>query len=267
MTIDFNCTPAWDQLLEVEQDANRCIWTDAPVEVLWPEPEALAALPYRSKKVLTGPVRLVRFPAADLCACCGTHVRSAGQVGLVKLLSCQKFRDGVRIELLCGQRAWRYLAQVWAQNQEISHALSARPLETAAAVARAQTELTGLRYQAVALENRLFAAMAEQFRGAGDVLLFQPELAPDALRRLAVAVSETCGGRCAAFSEADSGYPYAVAQQGAELGAFARAMNAALRGRGGGKGGLVQGSVQAGWPEIEAFFETLRSGEETEHAH
>ena len=38
-----------------------------------------------------------QWPGADCCACCGTHVRSSGQVGMVKLISCQKFRDGVRI--------------------------------------------------------------------------------------------------------------------------------------------------------------------------
>ena len=45
-------------------------------------------------------MRLTGFPGADLCACCGTHVMRSGEVGLVKFLSCQKFRDGVRLELL-----------------------------------------------------------------------------------------------------------------------------------------------------------------------
>ena len=67
--------------------------------------------PYRSKKALTGTVRLTEFPGADLCACCGTHVSGSGQVGLVKFLSCQKLREGVRLELVCGGRAMAHLCR------------------------------------------------------------------------------------------------------------------------------------------------------------
>jgi alanyl-tRNA synthetase len=259
VTIDFNRELTWDQLLEVERDANAHIWADAPVEILWPDTDALAALHYRSKKALEGPVRIVRFPGADTCACCGTHVHSTGQVGLVKLLSCQKFRDGVRIELLCGGRALRYLSLIWEQNQAVSHALSAKPLQTAEAVARMQSELAEAKCRTVGLENQLFETTADGLRGAGDVLLFQEELSSDALRRLAVTVSGVCGGFCAVFSGADGSYKYAVSQPDAELSDLARALNAALQGRGGGRGGLIQGSVKADPREIGVFFETLKN--------
>ena len=92
----------WEQVLEVEDRANRYIWENHLFRAYYPTPEELAVLPYRSKKALEGPVRLTEFPGADLCACCGTHVAASGQVGSVKFLSCQKLRDGVRLELLCG---------------------------------------------------------------------------------------------------------------------------------------------------------------------
>ena len=43
-------------------------------------PEELQKIPYRSKKELTGEVRLVEFPQADICACCGTHVERTGGI-------------------------------------------------------------------------------------------------------------------------------------------------------------------------------------------
>ena len=110
VTIDYNAPITWEQALEVERRANAYIWADHPIRIWYPSAEELAALPYRSKKELTGAVRITEFPGADRCACCGTHVSSSGQVGLLKLLSCQKFRDGVRLELLCGQRALDCLA-------------------------------------------------------------------------------------------------------------------------------------------------------------
>ena len=89
VTIDFNAALTAEDVAEIEALANQYIWEDHPVEAGWPDSEALAALPYRSKKALEGPVRIVTWPGADCCACCRTHVRRSGQAGLVKLLSCQ----------------------------------------------------------------------------------------------------------------------------------------------------------------------------------
>ena len=107
VTIDYNADISWAQAMAAEQRANETIWADTPVKILFPTPEELETIHYRSKKELSGQVRIVAFPGADCCACCGTHVLSAGQVGIIKILSCQKFRSGVRMEILCGKRAWQ----------------------------------------------------------------------------------------------------------------------------------------------------------------
>ena len=258
ITIDLNVMVTEEQLRELEAAANRYIWEDHPISITFPSPEELEALTYRSKKALTGRVRIVSFPGADTCACCGTHVSTSGQVGMVKLLSVQKFREGVRIELVCGGRALRYMNQIFDQNHRISNLLSAKPFETARAVERMQEENTALKTRLQALEDRQFAALAEQYAGTGDLLLFQPDLSPDALRRLCDAVSKACGGRCALFSGSEEeGYKYAIAQTGGDLKELTKALNASLNGRGGGKPGFVQGSVQAGRAAIEAFFAAL----------
>ena len=202
-TIDFNCDMALEEALEIEAAANRYITEDHPLEVLYPTAEELPGIPYRSKKELTGQVRLTRFPGADLCACCGTHVRSSSQVGLVKLISCQKFRSGVRLELLCGNRAAQYLSTLWLQNLQVSQALSAKPTETGAAALRLKEELAASKTRCGELESQLFALRAEEYRDAGNVLLFEPALSPDSLRRLTVAIGEVCGGRCTVFAGQD----------------------------------------------------------------
>ena len=190
-----------------------------------------------------------------MCACCGTHVSSAGQVGLIKLISCQKFRSGVRIELVCGGRAYRYLSKVWEQNHQISNQISVKMLETAAGVQRLLEENQTLKSRILTMEETRFAALAQQYQGAGDVLLFENGLSPDGLRRLADAVLNTCGGRCACFSGQDGqGYQYAIGQRDGNLRSFVKELNQALQGRGGGKPDFVQGAVQADQSAIQAFF-------------
>ena len=255
ITIDFDVELTWTQAEELEAAANRYIWEDHPVQITYPTREELEHLQYRSKKAIEGQVRIVSFPGADTCACCGTHVSSSGQVGLVKLLSCQKFRSGVRIELLCGSRALTYLSKAWEQNHRVSQLPSAKLMETAAAVERLLEENQALKSRLHTLEDARFAALAQQYRDAGDVLLFEEGLSPDALRRLTGAVQEAAGGRCACFSGEDGlGYKYAAGLPGGDLRPFVKELNQALRGRGGGKPEFVQGSVSASRAEIEKFF-------------
>ena len=261
VTIDFNYALTEEEMRAVEAEANRYIWENHSLEILWPAPAELETLEYRSKKALDGPVRITRFPGADCCACCGTHVAFSGEVGLVKLLSRHRFRDGVRIEMVCGGRALARFGQVAAQNDEISALLSAKPLETAAAVRRLSEENQALRYRLGGLEMQAFARMAEALRDAGDVVLFEEGLSADGVRRLAAAVLETCGGICAVFSGADGDYKYALGVRTGDLREMVRALNEALHGRGGGKPGFAQGSVHAGRAEIEAFFKHLGKGQ------
>ena len=85
----------------------------------------------------------------------------------------------------------------------------------------------------------------------------EPDMAPDAVRRLCAAVLDTCGGRCAVFAGTEGAYKYAVGEHGGDLRQLTKALNAALNGRGGGKPDFVQGSVAAGEAEIRKFFADL----------
>ena len=254
ITIDYSGEITPQELKEIELAANEAIWANRKTEIFYPDARTLSSLPYRSKKELTGAVRIVRFPDLDTCACCGLHVAMTGEIGLVKLLSVTRFHAGSRMELLCGDRALRYLNAVYAQNREISALLSAKPLQTASAVKRQAEELGAAQYRCGQLENELFARKAAALSGKGDVLLFEAPMQSASVRRLADAVLTVCGGRCAVFAGEDGGYQYAIGTQQGDLRELCRAMNAALCGRGGGKPCFVQGSVSATRSEIESFF-------------
>ena len=258
VTIDFNADIPWEELLEIEGQANRYIQQDHPIDIQFHRGAELDAIDYRSKKPLEGDVRIVAFPGADCCACCGTHVLRSGQVGLVKFLSVQKFREGVRIELLCGQRALDYLSRTWEQAKAIGQHLSVKPVDAAAAVERLEGELSALKMRCAGLEEAVFAGIAAEQAGKGNVLLFQPPMKPDSVRKLADAVSKACGGLAAVFAGEGSHYAYALGRaDGQDISAAVKALNGALHGRGGGRNGFAQGSVEAAQSAIEAFFKEV----------
>jgi len=259
VTIDFSGPITDEQLREIERKANEKVWENLPYVVSWPSKEELGTIPYRSKKELTGAVRIVTVPGVDICACCGTHVSATGEVGLIKIFSSQKFHEGVRLELLCGRRAYEHASALIEQNRENSGLLSAKPLETSEAVRRLLSEHAACKMHAAQLETAVFRAKAESVRGAGDCLVFEPALDAEGVRKLADAVTAVCGGIAAVFSGADGeGYKYAVGQENGDVRAFVKDMNAALSGRGGGKPFFAQGSVQADRAQIEAFWKGRR---------
>ena len=67
-----------------------------------PAPEELEQLTYRTKRALPWPVRIVEVPGYDICACCGTHVKATGEIGLIKLMTAVPCRGGTRIEMAAG---------------------------------------------------------------------------------------------------------------------------------------------------------------------
>ena len=256
ITIDFDKEIPPEDLPLIEQAVNEAIWKNMEVKCWYPSPEELPHVFYRTKKELPWPVRIVQVGDVDSCACCGVHVARTGEVGLVKLFSCIKFRSGSRIEMLCGNRALSYLNKVWQQNARVSHAFSAKALETGEAAEKMNDTLNQLKYRITGLENRVFEAIASGCKGRS--LVFEPGLDSAAVRRLADQIAQSCGDLAAVFSGTDEGgYAYALVHHGGELKDLCKAMNQALEGRGGGRGGFCQGSVKATRSRITAFFEEL----------
>ena len=256
ITIDFSGILSEEQMAEIEEQVNLKIWEDAPVEIFYPSREELDTLDYRSKKELTGQVRIVRFPGADTCACCGTHVTHTGEIGMVKLLSVVRFREGVRMEMISGKRVLDYLNMVNEQNHQISVKLSAKMDKTAQAVDRLWEENFALKGRIHSMEEEMFSSEAKKWEGHGSVLLFKEGLEADSVRKLTDAVMQTCEGCCAVFSKnPDGSYKYAMGEINGDLRQFTKEMNEALNVRGGGKPFFVQGSVQADEEKIRKFFE------------
>ena len=255
VTIDFDGPIPAADLARIELEANRAVWANRALHIWYPSEEELPTVGYRSKRALPWPVRVVEVPGYDKCACCGTHVAMTGEIGIIKLFSCVKFHEGVRIEMACGGRALRYLTAAYEQNRQVSQAFSAKILETGEAARRMNEQLAAEKFRAAGLQKQVFASVAEGCRDTGNILRFENDLAPAQVRELCDAIGQVCGGMAAVFSGSDeAGYSYCLMERGGDLRSFNKAMTAALNGRGGGKPEYQQGSVKADRTVIEAFF-------------
>ena len=241
-------------LREAELAANRIVWQNVPVLITYPTREELTRMTYRSKKEIEGQVRIVTIPGADVCACCGTHTAATGAVGQIKILAAENYKGGVRLSIVCGERAL-LAAQAMRQRQaDIGALLSAKPSETAHAVHRVYDEYTALKFAHFGLCSELFDALAAQVAPGADAIRIVPGLDPDGLHRLAARLSEATTGLCAALTANEKGTGYCLAQAGGDVRALTKVLNTALNGRGGGKPGICQGSCAAAPEQVETFL-------------
>jgi len=255
MTIDLDGEIPEEGLREIERRANEIVWENVPIWTDTYTQEEAAKIAYRSKKDLEGSIRVVSIPGADVCACCGTHVAQTGEIGLIKILSHERFKGGVRMEMMCGRWAYQYIDRICRQNHEVSVHLSSPMEETGGAAKRLVEENRQLKGRLIEQLYQRIDQKAEELAGAGDILLFVPGGDSVAAQKLTAKVMETCRGAVFSFAGSDQdGYKYAAGLLNGDLKALIREMNAALNGRGGGKPFFQQGSVTASGEQIEAFL-------------
>lgn len=131
VTVDFDGELSEEELSELETAVNDVIRKNLPIEEKYVEERGSEeaeseksskqlteevqngsfereqkTVEFRQKKALSGAIRVVSIPGVDSCACCGTHVKRTGEIGLFKVLSFERHRGGTRVFLLSGELAF-----------------------------------------------------------------------------------------------------------------------------------------------------------------
>ena len=255
VTLDFDGVIEREELRRIEYLANVAVAENVAVTAEYPDPALLPEMEYRSKLELTENVRIVTIEGYDCCACCAPHVKRTGEIGMIKLLDYIHYKGGIRIHMQCGLDAWDDYNEKYDNVAAIAASLSVKQQDAAMGVARLQEALAQQKQTITALKKELVQAKLQAIpAGEAGILLFEPTLDMDGLRAMAEGTAAVRGGISIVFSGSDkTGYQYAAAAKNADLRSFAKEMNAALSGRGGGSPLMVQGSVKASEKEICAW--------------
>ena len=261
MTVDFDGVLSREQLSEVERVANKAVWENVPIKAYYPQENELKSLKYRSKLELTENVRLVEIEGYDLCACCAPHVKKTGEIGLIKILDFFKNKGGVRIFIKCGTDALDDYNGKYFNVFKISNLLSVKQNEASEAVDRLNDENRELKFKISDLKKRLIAEKAKNFAPDTDkTAAFEENLDIKELQLFADALYKKCKGIRGVFSGEDGNYSFAICGEETSLDLFFKSFKERFSVRGGGRNGMVQGTITAEKMEIEQFFYNTRDG-------
>ena len=259
MTVDFDLPLTDDDIAQIEERANEVVYTDVPIHAETYSGDALADIEYRSKKEFKNNVRIVTIEGVDCCACCAPHVSHTGEIGIIKILSRISHRGGVRITLIAGQEAYHDYCDKYRQTLRIASLLAARHSETDLAVEALIAQNRELKNAVYAQKKRYCAAVVErQEAQSGNAVMFAYGCYMDELCEISFGMLEKCGGVSVACAGNDEeGYTYVATCRGVVMNRYAKQINAALNGRGGGRDEMIRGSFRAAKEEINRFFETF----------
>ena len=264
-TIDLDRAPlSSDDLNAVESLANAVIFENRPVSARWVPDEEVASLPLRKSLAHEGPARVVEVPGFDCSACGGTHVRAAGEIGLIKLTRIERRGAETRIEFLCGGRA---LADYRAKNallMDLAGEFTVGHWEVADLVHRQADELKETRREVRRLRDALLDAEAEALGHGADVVgavrvvrAYLPGRSAEDLKHLAqrVAAQPQTAVLLAAGEAGEKGF-FTFARSGdvdLHMGQVIRRACQVIGGSGGGRPEFAQGGGPDGGRVAEAL--------------
>lgn len=256
-TLDFNGELSPGQVEDLENRANQAVFMAIPVHVMYPTKTEEKEIPYRSKIEIAGQVRIVEIPEIDICACCAPHVRTTAEVGLIKILSCERHRGGCRVTIAAGIRALKDYRLKQQKVTEVSVLLSAQPEKIDEAVSRIKEQIQSQTERICKLQaDYLNRKLEEISQDQPYVSLYEEELDAVAIRNFVNAVVEKHTGICAAFmGSSTKGYRYILGSGTQDVRTLSKKLHEKFGGKGGGKPEMVQGSLASGnAEEIEAFL-------------
>ena len=263
ITIDVGGILTPEQLEEMEKEANEELSKGREIETLYPSAEELQNLAYRSKKEIEGQVRIIRIPECDTCACCGTHVKNTLEIGMIKFLSMQNYKSGVRVTLICGKRAFENYGKKHKSVMKISHLLSSKPEEVTEAVERLKEENQNLRQKIGQLKQMLLEAKAQMIPDSEKtVFLWEENLEPGDLRHMINAAMKRTENIMILVPGKEGIFNYAAACKEKDSRQISKALALQFFSKGGGTAQMVQGTVKGEKEEIKKTF--MRTVEEKE---
>lgn len=260
MTADFDGELTPEQLERVEKLAQEAVLQQEEILDQFYTQEEIKEISYRSKKALEGPIRLVTTGQYDCCACCGTHVKSTHEIGMIKVINMERYKGGMRLTVLCGERARIYYNQLIQEVKQVSGLLSAKVGSTPEALARMIEELGGYK-QALAEQSKdYYRLKADTYKQDRPLCILESGLSTQGMKYLSEALAQKVQEVTLILNKVENGFQYCVISKEQDVRPFCKLLNERLEGKGGGKPNICQGSAVGSVEEAQRlFYETFPS--------
>jgi alanyl-tRNA synthetase len=261
-----------EEVLEaVEEAVAEAVEENHPVRIHLCPPEDVSSFPLRKVPPKGEEViRVVEIQGNDFSPCCGTHLESTGEIGILRILGAEKYKGMTRVSFIAGRRCLRDSRLLHRNGNIISRALSVPLAETGKGVLELAEKASAMERRLKALEEEAARIRAEDLvkkagvegeAGSGRVVVEAfPDAEIDEVLHIGRAAQKLSASVFVLASEKDCKFAAFCAVKGLDIRPLVKKAFEASGGRGGGGPSFFQGSY-ASAGELEEFLSLLRGGE------
>lgn len=153
-----------DMLEQIEAMTNEIIYKNYAVTADIVSKEALASYPLRKQPQVDSDIRIISIENCDCTPCGGTHVKSTGEIGMIKIKRFDKLKNSYKFEFVCGNRALKdYTYKNYVINRLGAH-LSAPEYEVESAYLKFTEDYKNLQKQISQLRSEVVGYDVQQLQ-------------------------------------------------------------------------------------------------------
>ncbi|GHT92671.1 alanyl-tRNA editing protein [Spirochaetia bacterium] len=251
-----------ETIIKVEEAAADAIEEDHPVITHLCPPEDVTIFPLR-KKVPQGEevIRVVEIQGNDFSPCCGTHCKSTGQIGMLRILGAEKYKGMTRVTFIAGRRCLRDSRLLRQNGDLISRSLKVPVNESGRAVQALLDKTAGLERDLKAFEEAAAETKAEALLRKINAETVLVETYPDAgieeILRIGRAAQKKTAAILVLASARDKKFAAFCSAKSTDIRPLLKDAMEAHNGRGGGGPGFFQGLFDSA-EALAAFLNTVK---------
>ena len=250
-TMDYNGTLSETDVARVEAECNEWIYRNVCISCDYPDDETLANLDYRCKGELIPPIRIVTIDGADVCACCAPHLRTTGEIGVLKVLEAKSYKGGVRLTIVCGRKAFADYLRRFSLLADSSHLLSSQAEDVPGRISGLLDERYALNGKISSLQEERLQGMIAEATGE-NAFFFVEDVDTKSIRNAVNTLMESRKGLCGIFCGNDTdGYHFILGSAVVDMQKVAASLREKLGAKCGGSARMIQGQTQSVRAEIE----------------
>ncbi|MCL2480032.1 MAG: alanyl-tRNA editing protein [Treponema sp.] len=263
-TIDFNSPEITPEiLLNAEETVAAVIEKNIPIITHLCPPEEITSFPLRKIPPRGEEViRIVEIQDNDFTPCCGTHCKSTGQIGMMRILDAEKYKGMIRISFIAGRRVLLHHRMLYENAALISRSLSVPVNGTGSGVLDLAEKTNALERKVKELEDATAGMKARALLEKGKERSVIAETYPDTSAEEIIRIGKAAQKLSESVLILGSGKDLKIIALCSAAGRDIRPLLAGAfeknKGKGGGNKSFFQGQFPAK-ENFDAFFDELKN--------
>jgi len=158
-TVDFDKKIDFETAQAIERHSMEVVTENIPVETVFNDTDARTR--FDLKAIESDMIRVVKIGDYDASACCGTHVRRTGDIGIIKILDLESKKNGTRVSFAAGQAALEFSQAETSILKELRQLSKCSTIELPGILSKAMESSKNLNKEVERLQSLMLPGFVE----------------------------------------------------------------------------------------------------------